>query len=445
MSRFRRIAVLSLMQAFIPYICGAQQIAITPREQIIFSTLNAVQAREDAMGQSIMEAQLRSLEGPAAKKQRLAPVRANAAPAAPAGKGVSGTLNDLMRQAHPYVLTETIFDSNVDQKHSPKSGVTKTLTPGFKVNYFTPNSSTNVDVNIENHYDVRRHLNDLQTLTMSGVDSMLVGRYSLSLADEVSTNRVSTQFMGVADKAFQRSWINTFNGGLSRSFHRLGLDFLYTRKDTVYGELMNDADLAEETWTFGTQYRIATKTRLNVDYTHGRSKLYHAHEASKNTDDINLTLAGVFSSKVSGLLRFDQLLTDSKLADDSRNTSYGTQIAYRMNERSNISLDYTYAIIGDQLPALETNESLFKLSTNRRLAINPKINVSYSFTKDLTTYPKTTFYKHKKNVTGHSLGLTYAFRRWLDLSLDYAFSKNAFNYQESYIDHAVTFKTEARF
>jgi hypothetical protein len=399
----------------------AQQAVIPSREQIIFSTLNQIQDRESAFTESIKKAR----DG---------------------GKGVAfaGAAKRLSQQAHPYVYYETGYFSNRQSSRDGSGGYTHTITPGFKMNFISALNSLNLDGNLKAFYDGSYRSANSLLATLDAQDSFLIGRNTVTLTDTVSTNRVSMPWLGTPHDVGGMSWLNTFNAGVTRSFNRLGAELLYTRRDTVYGESGKAADTLDETWSAGGQLRVASKTRVSVDYARQRIKPYRA-VASSNSHTLSLGAASVVSSKVSSQLGMTQVLTDNKSFSDSRETTFSSMLGYRLSERASAEIKFSYGMLRDQSDVLESNTSTFDFSTTRRMGFNPRLSFGYGLTLELIELPKTVYYAHKSEASTNQLNMTYAFRRWLDFRLAYSYVHNSFNYQPNYDEHSVTVKTEARF
>jgi hypothetical protein len=136
--------------------------------------------------------------------------------------------------------------------------------------------------------------------------------------------------------------------------------------------------------------------------------------------------------------------TAVKTGSYTRSISLSEALTYRMSERSNLSLSFGHAIHDEKVHSNYSIANNLTIDMYHRLGFNPKLaailsyNISYSdhLKKDPVLYA---------NVRTYSFGLTYAYKKWLDLALDYQYIDNYYNYAPKYDSVIIVFKSQARF
>jgi len=118
----------------------AQESFFAARDNFIFASLNQVEAKQKAMTDAIMEAQMKLAESKPSRRIE--------------GKEKSASgFSDIASRAHPYFLLTTVFDSNLDNvRYDRKSSLINTATPGLKINFKGPSASANLDVLVNNKF-----------------------------------------------------------------------------------------------------------------------------------------------------------------------------------------------------------------------------------------------------------------------------------------------------
>ncbi len=420
----------------------AQQIPFQSREVTIFNALNQLQEREGAYTSSIQEAQLKALEQQMARQLPSAVNRQAAA-----GSG-NEFLSSLMKRAHPYVSVSVAQDDNVKSTPVKRSDTKTTITPGFKMNFYSGPSSTTLDASISSSYN--KHYadgNNEQTASTSISTNQILGPYTLSLSDSYSSNYISTPEMGIPVDTLAFNWQNTVAASLSRNFNRYGFNVGYSRGDSYYDQRNIASETADESWSLSQYLRIATKTRLTLDYSHGRTTAHHtANEGSNsNNNSYALTATGVLSPKVSALTKISYASTNNKSGTDTITRSFGTGLAYRFSDRTNFSFSYTGSIAVSGSKSSNSVNNSYAFSGNHRFAFNPKINLSMGYTIETSAYPKKEILSGELNTYTFDSSLSYAFKQWLDISIGYSHTKTASNNSNDYHDNAITLSAQAHF
>lgn len=411
----------------------AQEIPFIPRENVIFAALNQLQ-REVAIRDSMKEAQLRLLEGGFVEEET---------------KKGGFSFRDLASRTHPYLTLQTRFDDNVDTSAlTRKSSLINTITPGLKTNFIGKGKSLNLDIHTDNRYYNNRPRSNSQSATIDILSNFSMGRYILSISEGYFTNYISTPEFGVKTDEFTFYWKNTFNSTLGCNFNRIGFDTGYKRIDYDYEPNSGlDNDRIEETYNFNQYLHIATKTRLLLEYSHGRIKYTHEPPTSKDYtyNDFSLGLTGVPSSKLTGLLSTGYKEADYKEDDDYRDTTFTGNLGYNVSERTNFNFLLKYVIHEEATKQNYYIQKDFKLTGNHRLAFNPKFKLSLSYEADFYDYIKMADFSKENATHTWILGLSYAFRKWLDFSLNYTRKKTASNVDANYHQNIFLFKTQAKF
>jgi len=359
---------------------------------------------------------------------------------------------------HPYVTWEAALDDNRDNTiHERKHSFSNRVLVGAKTNLRTKNVTTVLDINLDHTHYHNRSRSNLNGGQVNLQNYFNIGRYAFSLSDALYSTYTASEDW-VDEDVFKRYWSNTLSATLSRDFNRLGFSAGYSRVDyrykkqygtseTVDDHTVYDDDRSDETYKFNQYLKVGTKTRLLLNYEHGRTIYRYTLPVLKdyNYDDLGLGITGVLSPKLAGSFQVAHRLADYKEDDDYKRTTFTTQISYMMSMNTDMSLSWEHRIHG---PGTETNyynEDNVQLSGNRRLSFNPKFKFSYSGGVDHYRYTKwADFTKHITKYTW-GLGLTYSFREWIDLSFNYDNYQYKSNVEMSYKNNIFTFKTQAKF
>lgn len=370
-------------------------------------------------------------------------------------------LSDIKFRHHPYVTWESTYDDNIDQKPSgeKKGSFNNQLILGVKSNTGGRNWTSVVDVNIDATYYQNRKRDNLLGGEVNLDNYFKLGRYTLSVSDSYNNSQFDiNEFLDT--NSFQKFWQNDFNISLSRAFNRVGFDLGYLRTDyetdTIANPILNtgvnpdnsglDSHTVDQV-SLNTYFKIGRKTRLLYQYTFNRThfKNNDATNSSYTYDNFILGLAGVLSPKVSGLLKFGYRAEDLKTQPDYNEPSVTGELAYVINKYTDASLFYQYLVHDVNSARDYYRENTFKISGNRRLYFNPKWKVSLSATIDRLSYSKLGTSDNVSNTYTYGVGLSYAFRKWLDFQFNYDRKEFSSKVDTSYNDNLFTFKTQAKF
>ncbi len=408
----------------------------SPRENAIFTTLNNVEGmrqaqREQALRETMQEAQLKLAEGKFVRKKQESP-----------------SFTNLATRIHPYLTESITLDDNVDSTDEKKGAVVNNFTAGSKMNFVGKNRSSAIDAHIDNTLYNNRSRSNVQSAQASILNNFRLGRYTLSIADTYFNNYLAIKQLKVDDDDVTNYWQNTFKSSLGRSFNRVGFKLEYQRSDAYYEPVFEESNSTIETITFSPYLRITKKTTALLEYSYKRTKHNEvADPADSYSNDFNLSLGSVFLSKLSGVAKIDYKCTDSKTSAGTRDTTLTTNIGYALSARSNLALVLEHVIHEEATNSAYYTENDFQLTGNHRLIFNPKLKISFSSEADYINYPKMISLPNpRKNATYKlGLGLGYAFRQWLDFRLDWTYTKLKSNVDTDYNKNLIVFKSHATF
>jgi hypothetical protein len=382
--------------------------------------------------------------------------------AKPRGRMRDFGLKYLARRTHPYVFSTISFDDNIHSvENGNKSQFQYHITPGVRMNFFGRGSSLTWDTYVDNVYYQHRPSgsaqdtnNDTeeaasgnyQDITSGVLINYGLGRSTLSIYDSLFTNRITAREMGMDTDGVEYYWKNTFNAMLGRHFNRIGFEVGYDNIQYDYEDKVNLSNRFEETYSFTQYLRIATKTRLLLEYAYNRVKYTHKPIPSGDSrfHSYNLGITGVLSPKITGLMEINCKLADTKESDSS-DTGFLGNISYRISQRTDLALILKHIIHEEKIKANYALDNTFSLTGNHRFAFNPKFNFSLFCGVDYVDYPKRIGFKERKDGYVFGFGLSYVFNQWLDLSLDYAYKETFSNVSDDFKNNLVTFETQARF
>lgn len=408
------------------------------RENVILAVFNQLQEREKAIiKDSMEEAQMRLLESTleAEKKKK--------------NKKTTPlfSLKKLCPQLHTYFNESVSFNDNVDSQHdNKKSSIINTLTPGIKMNLQDKRKSIALDSYINNVFYNNRRRSNGQNVELDILANFNIKRYVLGISNNYYSNYFASEKFGVDDDDISNYWRDSFNLVLARNFNRIGFDLGYGRAYSIYEPLYKSSDSITDAVSFNQYLRLASKTRLLFAYNYGRTK--HQHTLSPDDSQSNsftLSLTGVLSPKITASGEMGYVLERNKLSDNSRSTTFTGKLGHRISKYSNLSFGLIHNIYEQSTKSNYYTQNSFQLSGNHRLAFNPKLKFSFNSEAAYTHYPKKTDYEQINESYTLGLGLSYAFRQWLDFNLAWTYTKSESNVNIDYDANAFTFSTQAKF
>ncbi len=349
--------------------------------------------------------------------------------------------------AHPYLTESVSYNDNVDSaKKKKKSALVNTFTPGLKMNFRDRAKSLGLDLHINNSLYNNRRRSNTQSVESQVVTAFNIRRYMLTISDSYFSNYFASEEFGVDDNDFNKYWSNTFNFSVGRHFNRIGFDAGYKRANSKYEPNFKESDSTQETINFNQYLKVATKTQALFAYSYNRTKSPHTSDPNdSHSNNFDLSLSGVLSPKVTATAEMAYLLTDNKTSADSRVTTLSAKLGHQVSRRSNLALTLSRSITESATKANYCLGNTFNLTANHRLAFNPKFNLSFNSGAAYSRYPKKADFTEKSETYTSGLGLSYAFRQWLDFSLDWAHTENRSNVSIDYYTNIFTFKTQAKF
>lgn len=432
-NRVASFLILMIILSFMVKPSFAQQAAFSPREDAmnaLFSLLQA-QARDQAIRDSLKGAEMKLTGNKLLTKE----------------KKTSPRLGGLRLQKHPYLILETAFDDNVDStQYEKKTALTHEIKPGLRMNVMTGGKSFYVDSYIDSNYNFKRPTGNSQLGVVNIATGFPIGRFTLALNNAYNSNYISTPELGIKRDQYVYYWKNTFTSLLGRRFNRYSFDIRYSRADLNNEKDANLDNNVQEICAVNQSYRILSKTQVYWEYDYGRTKYTHKYIPGAQYNDNKLGLSKVFSYKVSGGLKLGYKLDDYKQGNDSRTTTLTGNLGYRVSKRTDLSLSFSQITFE---PVEKTNyylEKTFNLLGHHRLAFNPKFKLTFSYGAEYWDYPKKyAAFIQENAIYNFSLGLDYAFRRWLDFTLTFGHTKRDSNLDFDYTKNGITLRTEARF
>jgi len=424
----------------------AEEASSVSREELISNTFSFLQeegsaGREKAIGEAMKVATKKK-----SREKRIS--------------GEEGFAGFSLPQAHPYVDQETAYNDNLDITRPQQGSVINSLTPGVKMNFVGQGKSVNLDVHLNNVFFNQRNKADFQGGEASLLSNFGLGKYNISFFDDYTRNYHIAKTFGTSDfNAHQLTWQNSFTTILGRNFNRAGFNAEYQRVDNRYAptttpinsvteSAFSIVNKTEETYSFKPYVRITKKTKALLEYSYDRLN-YHNVDSPDNShyNNLDLTLSSILTPKLTASFKAGYKTLDLKVSPDTNTTTYTTQVGYAPTTRSDINFSFKYAHVDSPDSASRYAEEDFVLSANHRLASNPKFNFSAKGEIDHYIFPKLTTWPTRKNNTNYTLelGLTYAFRQWLDFSLGWTYKNVKSNIDIEYDNNIIAFKTQAKF
>ena len=418
----------------------AQDVPLILRESLIFTTLNNIEKmqdsnRERAIRETMQEAQMRLME------PKYVPKRVKEK-----SKAEGFRLKDLVSRAHPYLNAQTKFFDNVDTgSELRKSSIAHTFTPGLKINFLgSRGKSITLNTYIQNLYYNNRSRSNTQSAELDLLGTFNIGRYTLSVSNDYFTNHIAKSELVTHDES-DYYWRDALNFNLGRHFNRIGFDMGYGVEDYEYQSTADSlaSDRIVQTFNFKQFLRIATRTLLQFEYDYDRTGYSYTPSSDSNIYNYSLGLSAVLSHKLAGSMKMAYSLGDYKAGDDYTKTTFTGELGYNVSRRTNYSLGFDHIINESATDSGYYIEDDFSLTCNHRLGFNPKYLLSFGGEVSLRGYPKNTTSSEVDTYTFGS-GLSYAFKRWLDFSLNYDYIKKS-SKGASYYSNSILFKTQMRF
>lgn len=436
-----------------PELSFAQQLPLTPQEDpgLIMGSQSskkeaAIRAsmEEAAIRGSMEEAQMKLLKSSLKKKKE---ERQKKEKKEKKEKTKSEIIKSLLSRVHTYATVITTANDNVNAtKENKKSSIINLLTPGLRMNLGGRGKSLALDMHIDNQFYNNRRRSNSQNAYFDILTAFSIKRYTLTFSENYFTNYFASEKLGVDDDDFVNYCKNTVNATLGRHFNRIGFDMGYKHINTEYELISKDSDSVQDAISFNQYLRLGSKTRLSFAYAYDFTEYIHKPNPDFNrSNNFALNLAGILSYKLTALAGIDYKLTDKKIGDDSRETTLSGTLGHKVSQRSDLALSLSHSIEESASKSNYYIENVFTFSVNHRLAFNPKLKVSFSSGATYGSYPKRGDFTREEELYALGLGLSYAFRHGIDLSLDWAHTKSESNINDDYYGNIFRFKTQAKF
>jgi hypothetical protein len=414
---------------------GELKVPFTPRENTIFTTLNQLGGREEAIEEALTgpgNIPGKELAGYGGTRSR---------------RGSISYARDVASRVHYYLVTDAAYTDNVDSWPKKESDFTYGFTPGVRMSFPARNRSLNLDANLDNNFRNRHAENNTQALNVFAQNSFGLGRTTFSFSDAYFTNYIASSDFNIKKSCLTYYWKNAFSTKVGRDFNRIGFDVGYNRADYRYESEHQEDDRKVETYSIGQYLRIASKTRLSFDYSHSRTHYLRLDPRSldANTDNFALELSGVLSPKITSSLGTSYQFADNKMEPGSRDRGFSADLAYKISRRSDLALALDYDIHREADASSRSDTYGLQLKLNHRLAFNPKLTLSFKNGFNYINYPKIIgTVTHERDYT-YGLGLSYAFKRWLSCSLGWTHYRVESKLSPGYNRNTVLFKTQTKF
>ena len=181
-------------------------------------------------------------------------------------------------------------------------------------------------------------------------------------------------------------------------------------------------------------YRIFPKTALLLDYTYGRIDHINNAERDSNSHFIQMGLRGKVTAKLGTLFKIGWQIRESEEPDRrdfSGLVTSGTW-TFQMTSRTTWTLLTERRLVESSF----ANNDFFKSlvgTLGLAHAFGPKISLKADVTVGLNDYPRKATVGTKTDerqdfLLGVGVGVTYTFRRWLSVALDYSFNRRDSNF-----------------
>jgi hypothetical protein len=411
----------------------ASEIPFSSREEVISSAINRLEESQEISGKPIEKFQVAR---PKSSKKGI-----------PGVGLINSYLKKVTSRLHPYLSAQANFNDNADNSGKKRSSLGYSTSAGMRGSYITKGrNSFNIDAFMRNAYQERHAESNTQDLTVNSQFNFGVKRNTFSVANSYFTNYIADDDFGIKVDQLKQYWSDTLSLSWGKHFNRIGFDVGGAHSVTNYEDDYNTMDISSDSFGIAQYLFIGRKTRLSLGYYYKRTTNDRVPAEDTRTDSFSLELAGVVSPKITGAFNIGYDLLNIKVGRDTKTRDFGLSFAYRISNRSNLSLNLGHSIYDDSYAAANYyTDDTFSLSGKHRLAFNPRLSISFTNSVRYMNYHKLEG-AHNNSITyGMGLGLTYAFRQWLDLSLSWAHTRLCSKISTDYNANAVTFSSSARF
>jgi hypothetical protein len=411
----------------------AGEISFSSREEVISASINQLEDGKQALDKPIEEPQASI---PQTSKKNT-----------PGIGLVSSYLKKTISRIHPYLSAQATLNDNAGLSRKKRSSLQYITSAGVRTSYLTKaRNSFNLDVFMNNAYYERHAEQNSQGLTVNSQYNFGVRRNTFSIGNSYFTNYIADDSFGIKTDLQRSYWADTLSLSWGKHFNRIGFDIGGARSESSYEDEYKTMDAATNSLGIGQYLFIGKKSRLSLGYYYRSTKHERVPTSDSRFDSFSLELAGVVSPKITGAFSINYDTSDLKEGIDSRTRDFGLGFAYRISNRSSLSLDLVHTVFDDTSGAMHySTEDSFNLSVKHRLAFNPRLSLGFSSAVLFKDYPKWEGPHNDYSIYGLGLGLGYAFRQWLDLSLSWGHSRKYSNIDTNYNQNTVVFMSSARF
>ena len=365
----------------------------------------------------------------------------------PGARLIHSYVKTLTSRLHPFLSTQTNLNDNADSSGKKRSKIDYSSSVGVRGSYISKGGgSLNIETFMKNAYQERHPQSNTQDLTVNMQMNFGLRRNTFSIANSYFTNYIADDKFGIEIDRLRRYWSDTLSFSWGKHFNRIGFDVGGAHSATVYEEDYNTLDFISDSFGIAQYLFIGKKTRLSLNYYYKRTAYDRDPAADSRADSFGLELAGVVSPKITGAFTIGYDLSNIKGGTDTKTRDFGLSFAYRISNRSNLSLSLSHLIHDDSIAATNYyTDDYFYLSGKHRLAFNQRLSISFANSVRYKNYLKLAG-AHNNSITyGIAFGLGYAFRQWLDLSLGWGHTRVCTKLGDDYNANTVTFSSSARF
>jgi hypothetical protein len=411
---------------------SGSEISFSSREEVISTAINQLEGNKQALDKPIEE--LKTSKPQTSKKET------------PGIGLVNSYLKKITSRLHPYLSAGAAFNDNVNSTRKKRSSLLYATSAGIRGSYTKGVSSFNLNAIMNTTYYERIAAQNTQDLTVDTSFNFGVKRNTLAIANSYFTNYIAADNLGIKTDQQICYWTDALSLSWGKYFNRIGFDIGGIHSQTSYEDDYKTSDTTSDFFTIGQYLIIAKKTRLSLGYYYKRYKYEWTPASDWKTDSFSLELASVFSPKITGAFSVSYDTKNFKEGNDSRTRSFGLGFAYRISNRSNLSLGLNHVVYDEAYGVTDySTEDAFGLSGMHRLAFNPRLSLSFQSSAAYKDYPKRQGPHNDFTMYSIGLGLNYAFRQWFDLSLSWQHSRKYSNIDTNYNQNGVLFTSTARF
>ncbi len=366
----------------------------------------------------------------------------------------TGGLPDILSHVHPYLDYRVVYDDNVWLvKDNVQSDMYFGFTPGVKLtlgNFEESYSSRlqqglEVDIGADIVHSLYRSVDLNRESPYLGLNySLGSGKSRVNIGNLFKRGYELQSELSVDARGLARYHSNDTDLSWEYSFNRFGVGLGYNRRAFNYfGDYKLRNSFSDSMGILTGFFNATPKTRLFVEYDYGKYDYtkYHSNIDNYHYNKFWIGGEGNFTKKLSGLAKIGFQNTKFTKGTKENTATIDTGLTFRQSPKNTFYVDLFYGDLTTDY-ADEGIDQRTSMHLGFSHNFNSKLNMRANAYFDKDDYDS----NRKDDTYRYSLSFRYAFRKWMNVVLEYVFRNRTSNVDTAgYKSNKYSLKAELEF